>query len=177
MSDLNDKLEKTLVAANHKLGSIRTGRANPELLSRIMVNCYGSSVPLNQVASITVQEGTMFVLSVFDGSNVDACEKAIQKSDLGLNPQREGSTIRMRLPMLTEDRRKELQKIVRQLGEEMKVALRNIRRDFMDALKKDESLSKDDLKIEQDLVEEAVTSYSKKIDTLCEQKTKEIMTI
>ena len=177
MSDLIEKLDKTLSATEHKLGSVRTGRANPELLSRIMVDCYGSSVPLNQVASVNVQEGTTFILNVFDGNNVDACEKAIQKSDLGLNPQREGSVIRMRLPLLTEDRRKELQKIVGQLGEEAKVSLRNVRRDFMEQIKQDESLSKDDQKREQDNVQSSIDDYSKKIDALCELKNKEIMTI
>ena len=177
MTELNEKLEKTLAATSQKLGSVRTGRANPELLSRIMVDCYGSSVPLNQVAGINIQEGNTFILSVFDAGNLDACEKAIQKSDLGLNPQREGTTIRMRLPILTEERRKELQKVIKQLGEESKISLRNIRRDFIDQAKKDDSLSKDDLKREQDNVQSAIDDYSKKIDALCDLKDKEIMTI
>jgi ribosome recycling factor len=176
MSELSERFNRTVESIKGKMSGIRTGRANPDLLSHVSVNYYGSNVPLKQVANISVMEGNTFVLSVFDHNAVSSVEKAIHQSDLGLNPQTEGSVIRMRLPDLTQERRKELAKVVKHIVEDGKVALRNIRRDEIESLKKDE-LSEDELKVEQAAVQKELDKAIATLDKVGEEKEKEIMTI
>lgn len=180
MSTLSERLEKTLTATRHIISGIRTGRAHPELLNKIYVSYYGSTVPLQQVASVSVPEPTMLQLNVFDKSAVQEVEKAIQKSDLGLNPNVDGTVIRLRLPELTEDRRKDLVKIVKKTVEDGKVALRNIRRDVIDEIKAQEKagdFSEDESKREQERVQKEVESHSVQLDKIAHDKEKEIMTV
>lgn len=176
MSDANDRLKRSIENLKSKLGGIRSGRANPDLLAHINVDYYGSSVPLKQLANISVIEGNTFVLNVFDAGATSSVEKAILQSDLGLNPSAEASVIRMRLPDLTEERRKELVKVVKNQAEEAKVALRNIRRDILDGFKKDE-LPEDEMKREQDALQKKIDDYVSQVDAVAQDKEKEIMTI
>ena len=177
MSALNDRLTKTLDNLKTKFMSIRTGRANSDLLSSIKVDYYGASLPIQQMASVSVSDGNTLVVNVFDAGAVSAVEKAIMSSDLGLNPQTDASIIRLRLPDLTEERRNELVKYVKKLSEEGKVALRNIRRDEMDAIKKKEDLSDDDKKRESDSIQKILDQFIVKVDDLVKEKETEIRTI
>ncbi|MEC8677645.1 MAG: ribosome recycling factor [Candidatus Margulisiibacteriota bacterium] len=177
MSALNDRLTKTLDNLKTKFMSIRTGRANPDLLSSIKVDYYGASLPIQQLASVSVSDGNTLVVNVFDAGAVSAVEKSIMASDLGLNPQTDGSIIRLRLPDLTEERRNELVKYVKKLSEEGKVALRNIRRDEMDAIKKQDDLSDDDKKRESDSIQKILDQFIVKVDDLVKEKETEIRTI
>jgi ribosome recycling factor len=177
MSDTNKRMQKSLDNLVAKFMTIRTGRANPELLDSIKVDYYGSALPIKQLGSVSVSDGNTLVINVFDGGAVQAVEKAVLTSDLGLNPQTEGSTIRLRLPDLTQDRRDELVKYTKKLAEEGKVSLRNIRRDAMDQLKKQDDLSDDQKKRETDQVQQVLDQYSIKVDTLVKQKEDEILSI
>lgn len=174
---IQEKMSKTIEALTRQFDTIRTGRANPQLLDRLMVDYYGSLVPLKQVASISVPEPMTLVLSIFDKSAVQDVEKAILSSELGLNPQTEGGTIILRIPPLTNDRRQELIKVSGKYAEDAKVALRNIRRDEIDAVKAEDGLSEDDVKKEQDGIQKATDSFSKKIDELLKEKETEILTV
>ena len=176
MQDFKEKLNKTIDSTKSKFSTIRTGRANPDLLSRIQVEYYGSKVPINQVANISVAEGNTLVVNIFDQGAVQSVEKAIQKSDLGITPQTDGNVIRLRLPDLNEERRKELTKVVRQQCEEGKIALRNIRRDYFDFLKNDD-LSEDMLKSSQDSAQKLIDDYTKKLDDITSEKEAEILTV
>ena len=177
MSALNDRLNKTLDNLKTKFVSIRTGRANPDLLSSISVEYYGANLPIQQLASVSVSDGNTLVVNVFDAGAVSAVEKAIMSSDLGLNPQTDGTIVRLRLPDLTEERRNELVKYVKKLSEEGKVALRNIRRDEMDAIKKKDDLSDDDKKRESDNIQKVLDQFIVKVDDLVKEKETEIRTI
>ncbi|NQY74132.1 MAG: ribosome recycling factor [Candidatus Margulisbacteria bacterium] len=173
-------MKKTLENVHSNFQTIRTGRANPDLLSRIQVSCYGSMVPLQQVASVSVPEPMMFVLNVFDPQAVREVEKAIMNSDLGLNPQTEGAIIRLRLPDLTEERRKELVKLVGKFSEEGKISLRNIRRDILENLKtqeKNKDISEDDLTREQQSVQKLIDEFTAQIDKNTQEKEAEILQI
>ena len=173
VQEYENRLKKSLDNVGSKFSSVRTGRANPELLSSINVEYYGAVVPLQQLASITVSEGNTLQLSVFDGGSISSIEKSIQKSDLGLNPQVDGMVIRLRLPDLTQERREELVRYVKKLSEEGKIALRNIRRDELDDIKKQE-LSEDESKRSSDLVQKLLDEYIAKVDDLVKQKEEEI---
>jgi len=177
MSDINQKMQKSVDTFKHKLAGIRTGRANPDLLASVKVDYYGSLTPLPQVASVSASDNTTLVVNIYDANAVSAVEKAITTSDLNLNPQTEGSLIRLRLPDLTEDRRKELIKVVKKESEECKIAIRNIRRDYLDAVKKDDSRTDDDLKFEQDKVQKVIDQFTKDIDALVSKKEAEILTV
>ena len=177
MPELNDRLNKTLDNLKTKFVSIRTGRANPDLLSSIKVEYYGANLPIQQLASVSVSDGNTLVVNVFDAGAVSAVEKAIMASDLGLNPQTDGTIVRLRLPDLTEERRNELVKYVKKLSEEGKVALRNIRRDQMDAIKKKDDLSDDDKKRELDNIQKVLDQFIVKVDDLVKEKETEIRTI
>lgn len=180
ISELEDRMKKTVANTKSQLTSIRTGRANPDLLSKIVVDYYGSKVPLNQVGSISVPENMQLLINVFDFNAVQAVERAISTSDLGLNPQTDGNLIRLRLPELTEERRKELVKVVRRECEEGKVALRNIRRDFIDKAKlqeKDKEISEDDAKKLTDNIQKVTDSYISKIDELSKQKEEDLLSV
>ncbi|MBE3593850.1 MAG: ribosome recycling factor [Candidatus Carbobacillus altaicus] len=178
--DATLKMEKALDVLRQHLVSVRAGRANPSLLDKIVVHYYGSDLPLGQVASINVPEPRMLLISPWDVSVLPEIERAIQKSDLGLSPSSDGKVIRIVLPPLTEERRKELVKVVRKYGEEAKVAIRNIRRDANDVLKKQEKeglISEDEARRQQDEVQEATDDHIKKVDEIVRQKEEEIMEV
>ncbi len=180
MSDINEKMTKTLDDLKNKIQSLRTNRANPDMIKNIQVNYYGSFVPLHQLASISTPEPSLFSLNVFDQGAVKDIEKAIMQSSLDLTPQTEGGSIRIILPELTQERRNKLIKLLKQIGEDSKVALRNIRRDYMDDVKKKEKskeISEDEVKTEQDSIQKATDSHVTKIDEIINLKEKELSTI
>ena len=177
---LEEKIEKSMERLKGQLGTIRTGRAKPDLLSRIQVDYYGSSVPLQQLVNISVPENTVLMLTVFDQSATQHVERAIMSSDLNLNPQVDGNIIRLRLPELTEERRKDLVKVVRKELEEGRVGLRNCRRDVLDRVKaqeKEKEISEDESRSISDDVQKIVDRYMGKIEDLGKEKESEIMTL
>lgn len=177
MSELTTRMEKSIESLKSTLAGFRTGRASPELLNRIMVSYYGSPVPLKQVASISVPESRTIMLNVFDKGAVKDVERAIMTSDLGMQPNTDGSIIRLRIPELTEDRRKDLVKQVKKAVEEAKVAVRNIRRDFVDDIKKNKELTEDDSKRQQDEAQRITDQFIGNLDALAKDKEAEIMTV
>ncbi len=175
-----EKMEKTLSNLAEEYSSIRAGRANPALLNKLTVDYYGSATPLQQVANISVPEARMLVIQPWDRSLIKAIEKAILASDLGINPSNDGTVIRLMFPVLTEERRKDLSKDVKKKGDAAKVAVRNIRRDAMEAVKKAQKASEiteDDQKNEETKLQKLTDKYIEKVDKAVEAKTKEIMTV
>lgn len=174
------KMEKTMEVLGSQFGSVRAGRANAQVLDRISVSYYGTDTPIGQVASISSPDPRTLVIQPWDGSLLKPIEKAIQTSDLGINPQNDGRIIRLVFPQLTEERRKDLTKQVKKYAEDAKVAVRNIRRDGMDAIKKagkkSEITEDDQKKFEKDL-QDLTDKYIKKIDEACSKKEKELMEI
>ena len=174
------KMTKTLSGFEEELTTIRAGRANPHILDKITVDYYGSPTPLQQVANITVPEARMIQIQPWESSLIKSIEKAILTSDLGLNPSNDGKLIRLVLPELTEERRKELVKDVKKKGEAAKVAVRNIRRDANEAFKKmnkNNELTEDDQKDLESQAQKMTDKYISDIDKAVEEKTKEIMTV
>ena len=174
------KMEKTLDVLLDEFGSIRAGRANPHVLDSIKVDYYGTPTPIQQVGNINVPEARMIVIQPWEKSLLKSIEKAILTSDLGINPTNDGSVIRLVFPELTEERRKDLAKDVKKKGEAAKVAVRNIRRDANESLKKMEKngdISEDDLKDGNDKIQKLTDKMIDKIDKAVETKTKEIMTV
>lgn len=174
------KMEKTLDVLLDEFGSIRAGRANPHVLDRIKVDYYGTPTPIQQVGNINVPEARMIVIQPWEKSLLKSIEKAILTSDLGINPTNDGSVIRLVFPELTEERRKDLAKDVKKKGETAKVAVRNVRRDANESLKKMEKngdISEDDLKDGNDKIQKLTDKMIDKIDKAVETKTKEIMTV
>ena len=175
-----EKMEKSINAMMDEFASIRAGRANPHVLDKIKVDYYGTPTPIQQVGNISVPEARMIVIQPWEKSLIKAIEKAIQASDLGINPSNDGSVIRLVFPELTEDRRKELAKDVKKKGEAAKVAVRNIRRDANEAFKKQEKnneISEDDLKDATEQIQKITDKAIEKIDRAVENKTKEILTV
>ncbi len=164
--EFDAKMTKTIEVVKSEFGSVRAGRANASVLDRISVEYYGTPTPLNQVASISSPDPRALVIQPWDGSLLKPIEKAIQVSDLGINPQNDGKVIRLTFPQLTEERRKELTKQVRQYGEKGKVALRNIRRDAMDKVK--------DMKKKSEITEDEVKEYEKELQDLTDKRCKEV---
>ena len=178
--DAESKMSKALEVTRTDFASIRTGRATPALLDRLQVETYGSMVPIKQVASVSSPDGRSLLVSAFDKSQVGAIRKAIETSDLGLNPNVDGGNIRLSIPPLTEDRRKDLVKVVRKKAEEHKVAVRNIRHHAVDALKgllKNHDITEDANKRASDTVQKLTDRYVKQIDDLVGNKEKEIMEV
>ncbi|KMY49476.1 ribosome recycling factor [Peribacillus loiseleuriae] len=174
------KMEKAISAYTRELASIRAGRANASLLDRISVEYYGAPTPVNQVAGISVPEARLLVIQPYDKTILGDIEKAILKSDLGLNPSNDGSIIRIAIPALTEERRKELVKMVRKESEEAKIAIRNIRRDGNDDLKKLEKngeITEDDLRGYSDDIQKLTDNHINKIDDITKDKEKEILEV
>lgn len=174
------KMGKTVNALVSEYGAIRAGRANPQILDKLAVDYYGTPTPINQLGSISVAEARVLVIQPWDKSVLKAIEKAIQTSDIGINPQNDGSVIRLTFPPLTEDRRKELAKEIQKIGENSKVAVRSIRRDCVDklkAMKKASEITEDDLKDGEKEVQKITDNYIKEIDDLAAAKAKEIMEI
>ena len=173
------KMNKTIDNLNSELNTIRAGRANPHVLDRITVDYYGSPTPLQQVANVTVPEARMIQIQPWEAKMVKEITKAIQVSDIGINPNTDGKVIRLIFPELTEDRRKELTKDVKKKGEAAKVAIRNIRRDGNDHFKKldKEDVSEDEIKNLQDEIQKLTDKFIKEIDGMVDAKSKEIMTV
>ncbi len=175
-----DKMDKTLELLLDEFASIRAGRANPHVLDKIKVDYYGTPTPIQQVGNISVPEARMIVIQPWEKSLIKPIEKAIQTSDLGINPNNDGSVIRLVFPELTEERRKELAKDVKKKGENAKVAVRNIRRDANDSFKKmqkADEMSEDDLKDATEKMQKITDKAIEKIDKAVENKTKEILTV
>ncbi|MCE5281414.1 MAG: ribosome recycling factor [Deltaproteobacteria bacterium] len=178
--DLKEAMDKAVAALEKSFSKVRTGRASVSLLDGIRVEYYGTMTPLNQVASLSTPESRLIVISPWDNSVLGAIEKAIQKSDLGLMPTNDGKLIRLAIPVLTEERRKDLVKVVRKMAEECKVKQRNARRDAneqLKAFKKDSEMSEDDLYSAQAEVQEMTDKYIAKTDAILTAKEKEIMEI
>ena len=176
--EFNRKMDKTLEILQEDFGAIRAGRANARVLDRITVEYYGVDTPVGQVGTISSPDARTLVIQPWDGSLLKKMEKAIQASDLGINPQNDGRVIRLVFPQLTEERRKELAKQVRKYGEDAKVAVRNVRRDAMDyikKLKKDSEITEDDQKKAEKDLQELTDKYIKKVDEVCGAKEKELM--
>lgn len=177
-SDLQRRMNGAVDALKHDLSGLRTGRASTALLDTIHVEVYGANMPLNQVATVSVPEPRMLTVQVWDRSNVQPVEKAIRSAGLGLNPVTDGQLIRLPIPDLTEERRKELAKLVGQYAEKAKIAVRNVRRDGMDQLKQDEKkheISEDEHKRLEGDVQKMTDDTIKDIDQLAESKEKEIL--
>ncbi len=174
---LEERMQKSITALKSELATIRTGRANASLLDHVYVNYYGTDTPLNQVGSLAVPEPRMITVTPWEKSLLGEIEKAIQTSDLGLNPSNDGEIIRIVLPELTEERRKELVKQVKQVGEKAKVSIRNIRRDANDEVKKDDAISEDEAKRMQDQIQKMTDQFINEIDEIIEHKDKEILTV
>ena len=175
-----DKMEKSLDVLLDEYASIRAGRANPHVLDRLRIDYYGTPTPIQQVGNVTVPEARMIVIQPWEKSLLKEIEKAILVSDLGINPTNDGNVIRLVFPELTEERRKDLAKDVKKKGEGAKVAIRNIRRDAMDSIKKMEKagdISEDDLKQSEEKIQKITDKMIEKVDKAIETKTKEIMTV
>ena len=176
----SQKMDKTIEVFQKELTSLRTGRANASMLDLVKVDVYGQAMPLNQVSSITTPDARTINIQVWDLNNVSLVDTAIKKSELGLNPQIDGQLIRLPVPDLNEERRTEIKKLIKSMGEKCKISIRNIRREANDDLKslvKDKIISEDDEKINEKLVQSFTDEHIKIIDTKVEAKEKEIMTI
>ena len=175
-----DKMKKTISVLREDLGSIRAGRANPMVLDKIMVDYYGVPTPINQLGNISVPEARVIIIQPWEAKVLKDIEKAIQKSDLGINPNNDGRVIRLSFPVLTEERRKELIKTIRKTGEESKVAVRAIRRDAVESfkkMKKNSELTEDDLKDAEKEIQTMTDGFITDIDKVVGEKEKEIMEI
>ena len=176
----NQKMDKTIEIFSKELSSLRTGRANSSMLDLIKVDVYGQKMPINQLASITTPEPRMINIQVWDLNNVNLIDSSIKKSELGLNPQIDGQLIRLPVPDLSEERRNEIKKLIKTMGEKCKVAIRNIRREANDDLKnllKNKEISEDDEKKFEKIIQNFTDSHIKVIDEKVTSKEKEIMTI
>jgi len=180
LEDLNESIEKATDALRRELAKIRTGRANPDILDSLRVDYYGTPTPLKQMATISVPEPRMITVKPFDRSTIGAIEKAIIVGDLGLNPSNDGELIRIPLPPLTEERRKELVKVARKVGEDAKVAIRRARhdaKDMIDAFEKDGDVGADEAERSRKELEEIVKSASARVDQIVAEKEKDILVI
>lgn len=175
--DAMERMDKSLDSVQRNFATVRTGRANPAMLDRIEVDYYGASTPLKQIAGISTPESTLLVIQPYDQTAIPAIERAIQQSDIGLTPNNDGKLIRLQIPQLTADRRKEMTKIVNKLGEEGKVAIRNVRRDCMktiEKLEKDGSIGEDGRKDLETAVQKLTDDYVKQVESLVKSKTEEL---
>lgn len=180
LGQLSDKMESSVDALKRELVKIRTGRASLSLLDGLSVDAYGSRMPLNQVGTVTIPESRMIVIQPWDPQMLSVIEKAILASDLGLTPSNDGKVIRLTIPQLTEERRKELVKQVKRISEEFKVAVRNVRReanDMLKIMKKDKEISEDDMFRLQDEAQKETDAFIKRIDEIAAGKEKEIMEV
>lgn len=178
--DAKERMEKSITALKGQLAKIRTGRAHPSLLDSIMVPYYGSDTPLKQVANVIAEDNRTLALTVFDKSAIQAVEKAIMQSDLGLNPMSAGTTIRIPMPPLTEERRKDLIRVVRAEAEQGRVAIRNIRRDANSDIKellKEKEISEDESRAGEENIQSLTNEFIKEVDSLLAGKEKELMEV
>ena len=178
--NLAEKSDKTIQVLKEELNTVRAGRANPALLDRVMVDYYGSPTPLKNLSNISVPDPRTLMITPFDPKSIKEIEKAINIANIGINPSNDGKNVRLVIPQVTEERRKELTKVVKKMGEEAKVAVRNLRRDANEKLKKmekDHEITEDDLKKALDDVQKAVEKTEKGIDEIVAAKDKEIMEV
>ena len=178
--EMDEKSQKTVDSFKTELQAIRAGRANPHILDKVLVDYYGVPTPINNMANVTIAEARVLVISVWDKSALKNVEKAILAANVGITPNNDGNVIRLVFPALTEERRKELVKQVKRMTEDAKIAVRNIRRDTLDTLKKlknGKEITEDELASFSDTVEKAVTSAIDKIDALSSEKEKDVMTV
>jgi ribosome recycling factor len=174
------KMDKTILSYKKDLSSLRTGRANATMLDMIKVEVYGQMMPINQLASISVPEARLITIQVWDQTNIKAVDASIQKSDLGINPQIDGSVLRIRIPDLTEERRKDLIKVLKNISEKNKVSIRNIRREANDELKKlikDKKISEDENKVFEKNIQKTTDENILSIDKISQEKEKEILQV
>ena len=175
-----DKMEKAIGQMRKEFASVRTGRANPMILDKVLVEYYGAPTPLRQLSQVSVQDGTTLVIAPYDKTILKEVEKAVIKADLGITPNSDGIVLRLPFPPLTQDKRKEICKDVKKIGEDTKVAIRNIRRDMTDELKKiekAENLPEDAVKDNQDKIQKLTDKYTKIVDESCSEKEKEVLTV
>lgn len=180
VKQFEDKMAKSIDVLQEDFASIRAGRANPHLLDKIKVDYYGTPTPIQQVGNISVPEARIILITPWEKTLLKELERAINQADIGINPTNDGTAIRLVFPELTEERRKELAKDIKKKGEETKVAIRNVRRDAVDKIKKMEKASEiteDDLKDGEDKIQKITDDAIKKVDSVVENKTKEIMTV
>ena len=180
IDEFRERMTKTVNVLKSELAGLRAGRANAQVLDRIAVDYYGTMTPINQLGNISTPEPRMLIIALWDTKMIPAVEKAIQKSDLGINPANDGKIIRLVFPELTEERRKDLVKTVRKKGEESKVAIRNIRRDLNDQIKKqkkDSQITEDDQKKLEEKGQKATDEFIKEIDAILAAKEKEILSV
>lgn len=175
-----EKMEKTIASLKYEYNGIRAGRANAAVLDKIQVDYYGCPTPINQMAAVSVPEARILAIQPWDASSLSLIEKAIQASDIGINPSNDGRVIRLVFPALTEERRKQISKDVSQFAEDAKVGVRNIRRDCIDkikAMKKNSEITEDDQKFAEEKIQKITDEFIKKVDEVADAKTKEIMEI
>ena len=180
LTDIEENMQKTIDATQRSFNTIRTGRASTSLLDRVMVDYYGTETPLQALANITTPDATTIAIQPYDKGSMGQIEKAISMSDIGLTPNNNGTTIRLNIPPLTKERRKELVKVASKLAEEGKVAIRNIRRDAIDSVKKQEKnsdISEDESRDLQEEIQKITNKFTKKIDDLLAAKEKDITTV
>lgn len=180
MKNFNQKMDKTITVLKDDLNTVRAGRANAAILDKVTVDYYGTPTPLRSIASVSVPDPRTLLITPFDPSSIAGIDKAIQEANLGMNPSTDGKNIRLIVPQLTEERRKELTKTTKKMGEDAKVAVRNLRRDTNDAAKKLEKngdLTEDELKKKLDEIQKATDQHVKEIDELIKKKDKEIMEV
>ncbi len=179
-TEIENKMDKTVSVFQENLSEIRAGRANPAILNKVMVEYYGTPTPINQVAGISVPEARLIVIQPWDMSVLKEIERAILASDIGITPNNDGKVIRLNFPELNEERRKELVKDIRKMGEESKVAIRAIRRDGIDEfrkMQKEATITEDDLKAAEDQIQKITDKKVEEIDKLLENKEKEVMSL
>ncbi len=176
LKDTSAKMDKTIENLEKRFKTVRAGRANPSSLEGVLVNCYGMMMPINQVGTISVPEARQLLIKPFDRSTLGAIEKAIFEANLGYTPNNDGETIRIIIPSLTEERRKELTKQVKAMAEEAKVSIRNIRHDAIEELERQE-ISEDDIKRGSSDVQDYVNKYNKKIEELLKEKEEELLNV
>lgn len=180
LSDVESRMQKAIEATQQNFNTIRTGRASASLLDRIMVEYYNVPTPLRSLANVSTPDSTTIMIQPFDRGSMNLIERAIAESDVGLTPNNDGSSIRLNIPPLTSDRRKELVKTVAKLAEDGKVAIRNVRRDAIDSIRKQEKakeISEDESKGSQEQVDKLTEKYTKKVDQILVEKEKEISTV
>jgi ribosome recycling factor len=180
LKEMEARMEKTLASLRHELAGIRTGKATTALLDTVRVEMYGATMPLNQVASVSAPEVRLLVVQPWDRKAIPEIERAIQRSNLGLNPQNDGTVIRLPIPPLNEERRKEIVRLVKRMGEEGKVALRNIRRDVLETVKKMEKsgeIPEDDGKKREALIQKTTDRFVAEIDSVLTKKEAEVMEV
>lgn len=180
MDTMMDKMNKSVMVYKRELASMRAGRANPQLLDRILVDYYGTPTPINQVANVSIPEPRVIQIAPWEQTMLKVIEKEIQRSDLGINPSNDGKIIRLVLPELTQERRKDLVKQTRKLSEECKIAVRSIRREANDQIKKmkkDNDITEDDQKVIEDKIQKATDKVIKEVDGITTEKEKELLSV